>query len=89
MKNLYIFFGILFSFLSEAQNRNSIWCFGDSAGINWNNPQQPQFFSCATKTRGTSVSVADSSGNLLFYAYTRATLPGRTGRVFNKNHQLI
>ncbi|MFN8234691.1 MAG: hypothetical protein U0X89_01025 [Bacteroidia bacterium] len=29
---------------SKAQNRNSIWCFGDSAGINFSNINNPRAF---------------------------------------------
>jgi hypothetical protein len=35
------------------------------------------------------VSVADSSGDLLFYANTRATLPGHTTLVWNQLHELM
>ncbi|MEP7265797.1 MAG: T9SS type A sorting domain-containing protein [Bacteroidota bacterium] len=89
MKKKLLLLFCVFPFLCLSQQRNAIWCFGDSVGIDWSNPQNPQFFTSAAKTRGTSVSISDSNGNLLFYAYTRATLPGKTGRVFDSSHELM
>jgi hypothetical protein len=79
---------LLSSFLSFAQNRNSNWCFGDSAGINFNGTNTT-LFTAALKTRGSAISVSDSIGQLLFYAYTRATISGNTTRVINSNHVLM
>ncbi|MBL0074165.1 MAG: hypothetical protein IPP34_21140 [Bacteroidetes bacterium] len=39
--------------------------------------------------RGSCVSIADSSGSLLFYAYTRALVNGNSGLVYSSNHQLM
>src|SRR6187399_502880 len=76
---LAILFGInnLYS-----QNQNSIWCFGDSAGMDFRT-SPPQTFSTSLDTRGSCVSIADSLGDLLFYANTRATLPGNTTLVWS------
>ena len=60
---------------SNAQYTNNIWCFGDSAGINFNtNPPSPITSGILTKS-GTA-SIADSFGNLLFYgsAYDDSTV---------------
>jgi hypothetical protein len=38
---LFIVFFLATSFYATAQNRNSIWCFGDSAGINFSNINNP------------------------------------------------
>jgi hypothetical protein len=67
-KLLYILFFI--SSLINAQNRNTIWCFGDSAGIDFSDINNPVPFFSVMDGRGSCVSIADSSGNLLFYSDT-------------------
>ena len=52
-----------------SQKRNNIWCFGDSAGIDFNGPT-PVTFKTSVRSRGSCVSIADTSGSLLFYAHT-------------------
>jgi hypothetical protein len=79
----------MISFLSYGQKRNSIWCFGDSAGIDFNIPGNPQPISTTLRTRGSCVSIADTSGSLLFYANTRASTPGQTTQVRNRNNQIM
>jgi len=76
---------------SYSQNRNSIWCFGDSAGIDFTTPTNPQPYYSAMRSRGTAVSIADSVGNLLFYAHTGDTSNAVSfqGNVRNKLHQLM
>ncbi len=73
----------------QAQNRGNIWCFGDSAGIDFNSLINPQAINSGLRTRGSCVSVSDSSGNLQMYAFTRATIPGNTTKIFNQQNQLI
>ncbi len=86
----YFFFILLLIFSSvNAQKENNIWCFGDSAGIDFNDPTNPVTFTTSLDTRGSCVSIADSMGQLLFYANTRATLPGNTTRIWNKYNQLM
>lgn len=70
-----------------SQKRNNIWCFGDSAGIDFNNITTPVPIQTSFDTRGSCVSIADSTGALLFYANTRASTPGNTTLVWNKDHQ--
>ncbi|MBS1765625.1 MAG: hypothetical protein JSS90_11730, partial [Bacteroidetes bacterium] len=75
-----------------AQNQNNIWCFGDSAGINFNGPN-PTTFSSSVNSRGGVVSIADSMGNLLFYAggtpnALNAQYP-RAAEVYSFNYQLM
>ncbi|MFN0188840.1 MAG: hypothetical protein ACKVQV_09070, partial [Bacteroidia bacterium] len=66
MKNKILFIEILFLLLycetSQAQSRNAIWCFGDSAGIDFNVPSNPQPYFSAMRSRGTVVSISDSLG---------------------------
>lgn len=71
------------------QKRNAIWCFGDSAGIDFNNLTNPTPLFTGLDTRGSCVSIADTNGTLLFYAQTRATFGYRTTQVLNSNHVLM
>jgi hypothetical protein len=71
-------FLLLFFFLSsfgkmEAQFNNNYWLFGDSAGINWTTPNNPSYFNSKVKGRGTSVSLADSNG-VLIYSHTNGNI---------------
>ncbi|HNR49106.1 MAG TPA: hypothetical protein PKN14_07635, partial [Bacteroidia bacterium] len=74
-----------------AQNQNNIWCFGDSAGIDFTNINTPVSINTGMDGRGSCASIADSAGNLLFYAFTRAApwLGNFTGQVFNSQHQIM
>lgn len=64
---LYALFIVLFiGILPVKAQRNNIWCFGDSSGINFNNGGVPSPISIAFRTRGTCVSISDLLGNLLF-----------------------
>ena len=54
----------------KAQNKNSVWCFGDSAGIDFSNINNPAPFTSSVEGRGSCVSIADNNGNLLFYSNT-------------------
>ena len=89
MKRFLVIFLLLGSALnSYSQNRNNIWCFGDSAGIDFNQtPPLPTVTSL--DTRGSCVSISDSSGNLLFYANTRATFGFNTTKIWDKSNLLM
>src|SRR5438105_533888 len=86
---LLLCLGLFFSKANLAQKRNDIWCFGDSVGIDFNNLSNPVPITTSLDTRGSCVSIADSNGMLLFYGDTRATFPGATTRVWNRNNQLM
>lgn len=75
--------------LSNCQKQNNIWCFGDSAGIDFNVPTNPIPIVSSLIAKGSCVSIADSSGHLLFYANTRAGLPGKSTRIWNRVNQLM
>ncbi|CAN5662402.1 hypothetical protein BH11BAC1_BH11BAC1_05460 [soil metagenome] len=77
---------LLFPLVGAAQNRNSIWCFGDSAGIDFRNPGNPVPISSVLRSRSNCTSVADASGNLLFYVGDDTTGLANGGRVYNRNH---
>ena len=72
-----------------AQNRNALWCFGDSAGLNFIDTANVTTFSTGLDTRGTCVSIADINGNLLFYAGTRAGISITSTLVFNRNNVVM
>lgn len=96
MKNL--FFLLLF-FLSasyaSAQFTDRYWCFGDSAGIDFRNLNNPIPGESVLRSRGTCASICDSSGNLLFYCgdpHVDLWLqPGteQFGMILNKNHHIM
>ncbi|MBK8876397.1 MAG: hypothetical protein IPN13_21950 [Bacteroidetes bacterium] len=73
----------------HAQNRNSIWVFGDSALVDFSNINNPVSGVSSMDGRGSCVSIADSSGSLLFYAFTRATVAGFSGKIYDNTHQLM
>jgi hypothetical protein len=82
---VFLFVGLA----SFSQNRNSIWCFGDSAGIDFRDTANPVPIFNGMDGRGSCVSIADTSGDLLFYSWTHAGTAGNTGRIFNRNHLLM
>jgi hypothetical protein len=91
MKRLFCIFLILVLVggCASAQNRNSVWCFGDSAGIDFSNLGSPQVFSSSLDTRGSCASIADTSGMLLFYGQTRASNGDNSTQLFNSSNSLI
>src|SRR5438067_1614451 len=72
------------------QNQNSIWCFGDSAGIDFRDTLNPVPISTGINGRGTCASIADTLGNLLFYAQTARGGPAPNyGQILNKNNNIM
>ena len=69
---------------------NSIWIFGDSAGIDFRNTAIPIPISSSIDSRGSCVSISDSSGNLKLYAATLHYLNNDWDtRIFNSNNQIV
>jgi hypothetical protein len=85
---------VLLPFSIYAQKQGNIWCFGDSAGINWSDPENPTFFESASRYRGSCSSIADTVGNLLFYC---ANIEGngficpnfQFNYIYNRNHEVM
>ncbi|MEO8148675.1 MAG: T9SS type A sorting domain-containing protein [Bacteroidia bacterium] len=81
----------LFPFSLCAQFISNIWVFGDSAGINFNNAPAPIITSI--DSRGSSASISDSLGNLLFYVCDSPdALNGgidKPSKIYNKDFQLM
>ena len=80
---------ILISITCKAQDRNSIWAFGDSAGIDFSNNNNPLPITTAIRSRGSCASISDTSGNLLFSTNSRAGMLGNTTLVWDKNNNLL
>ncbi len=85
------FFLLTFTGLYAQKYKGNIWCFGDSAGIDWSIPSNPTMFISMNKGRSGTVSLCDSANNLLLYSgyvYNGQTSQTRF-RVHNKFHQKI
>ena len=89
MKKLFLFFLFAFNCLATfSQKQGNIWCFGDSAGIDFNQ-SPPTTFTSKVRNKGSCCSIADTSGSLLFYANTRAGRAGNTTQIWSSNNQLM
>ncbi|MBL0070650.1 MAG: T9SS type A sorting domain-containing protein [Bacteroidetes bacterium] len=91
MKYLWI---IIFCFAlgtAESQNRNSIWCFGDSAAIDFSSGIATPI-SSGMDGRGSCATIANESGDLLFYAATMpaySTTLAYSTFIFDQNHNIM
>ena len=75
-----------------AQDRNNVWCFGDSAGIDFTNLNNPVPIISGMDGRGSCASIADTNGNLLFYSATMPYFGASTSwatQVFNIQTQIM
>jgi hypothetical protein len=69
--------------------RSNIWCFGDSAAIDFSSGN-PIVGTSTLDSRGTCVSISDTSSNLLFYGNTRAATAGAYNTLlWNRNKQAM
>ena len=66
-KIFFSFFAFLLSCNVYSQNQNKIWYFGDYAGLDFNSGSPVPLLSSALFTNEGCSSIADNSGNLLFY----------------------
>ncbi|HMT28254.1 MAG TPA: T9SS type A sorting domain-containing protein [Bacteroidia bacterium] len=89
-KCLYVTLIILLSCNFLQAQRGNVWCFGDSAALDFNNLSNPLATNSSVVSRGSCVSIADTSGDVLFYANTDAKEAGSiSGLVWNRNHELM
>jgi hypothetical protein len=92
-KRILLAFFLLIPFFTFSQKRNNIWCFGDSAGIDFNNLSSPQPILSNVHGRGSCVSIADTSGSLIFYANTgnKSFIPWHLNQteVWNNNNLIV
>jgi hypothetical protein len=81
---------LLFTVHTQAQKHDRQWVFPVSAGIDWNDSLNPVTYTSSSWNvhYSTTASIADSAGNLLFYAqgFAYATAGGR---VYNRLHQTM
>ena len=90
IKRLLIVFTML-PLLLFAQNKDRVWCFGDSALIDFNSGM-PVAGKRGVTTRGSCASMCDSTGALLFYSATGEFpiyINAGNGKVYNANHVLM
>jgi hypothetical protein len=88
MKRLFCIFllWVLVCGSAVAQFTDRVWCFGDSAGLNFNTPGNiPAPFKANHLAKGSCVSICNANSNLLFYAYTQSGLIGPTTRVVDSS----
>ena len=72
-----------------SQDRNSVWVFGDSAGIDFSNLSNPIPFSSGMDGRGSCASIADTNGHLQCYAFTNGTSDWSTLVMNNQHLQML
>jgi hypothetical protein len=69
MKSWILVITLILPLFCSAQNHNSVWVFGDSAGIDFGSGVALPIVS-AMDGRGSCASISDVNGELLFYAAT-------------------
>ncbi len=87
-----LYFFLILPLFSAAQDQNSIWIFGDSAGIDFRNTTNPMPITSGIDSRGSCVSVADSNGNLVLYSATMhyaGPFSAWATKIYNSQHQLL
>ncbi|MBL0053472.1 MAG: hypothetical protein IPP29_19235 [Bacteroidetes bacterium] len=73
-----------------SQNKNNIWIFGDSCGIDFSNINNPVPITSNMDGRGSCASIADSNGYLICYASVLGYLNSDWAtRIFNAQHQIL
>ncbi|MBK6641597.1 MAG: hypothetical protein IPG39_10305 [Bacteroidetes bacterium] len=83
----FLLIAMLACFNLTAQ-RGNIWCFGDSAAMDFNGGT-PVPSSSSVVSRGSCVSIANTNGDLLLYAHTRSGAGGIiTGLIYNSKINL-
>ena len=91
MKRLFCIFLILVLVegSASAQKRGSVWCFGDSALVDFSDTANIVTGTSSVKSRGSCVSISDSAGYLILYAYTRAGVNHNTTLLKNNQDSLV
>jgi len=72
-----------------SQNQNNAWVFGDSCGIDFTNTQNPTPIITNMVGRGSCVSICDTNGILMLYAYTVESSGALSTIVRNGLHQKL
>src|SRR5213596_2192716 len=89
MKYLIVFYFIIFFQPVISQNRNYIWCFGDSAGIDFTNTVNAVPTNSFVNSRGSCVSISDSIAHIVLYAFNRAGNWDHSTQIYNSSNQII
>ena len=96
MKNrICILIILLLPLFCVSQKRGAVWCFGDSALVNFSDTSNITNGISSAKSRGSCASVSDSAGNLLFYSTYNTDIwvaggpPFQNGAIFNKFHNVM
>src|SRR5262245_54417420 len=87
MKKIIFLITLALPLFCTAQKRDNVWCFGDSAGIDFNSGVAVPITS-SVNSSGSCASVSDTAGNLLFYvAYDPTALISGTDplKAYNSN----
>ncbi|MBL0050566.1 MAG: hypothetical protein IPP29_03115 [Bacteroidetes bacterium] len=78
--------------LCFAQKQGAVWCFGDSALINFADTSNITKATSSVKSRGSCASISDSAGNLIMYSsydndtYTIGGPPFQDGEIFTSQN---
>ena len=83
IKTLSCIILLLFGVKANGQYNNNHWAFGDSAYINWSNPNNPTVGVSAHTYRNGSACISDSNGILLYTGYNYNLNPLRPS-IWNK-----
>ncbi len=86
--SLVVLFSVIY-ISAFSQNRNAIWVFGDSAGIDFSIPGNPIPITSGMDGRGSCASIADSLGNKQLYSFTVAITGDWSTKVYNHLDQLV
>ena len=73
----------------QSQDRNSIWCFGDSAGIEFTFVTNPLPIYTSVNSRGDCASICDSTGVLKLYSFGKIGTGDHVTYIYNGFHQII
>ena len=94
-KIVLILLVLLTSFWGYSQKQNNVWCFGDSALIDFSDTANILNGASSIDSRGSCASICDSSGLLLFYSgydadvYSIGGPPFKGGEIYTKQHSTM
>lgn len=86
MRLFFVSILTLFFLESNSQDRNSVWIFGDSAGIDFSNTSNPVPITSGMRGRGSCASISDSLGNLILYSFTVESAGAQSTQIHNHSN---
>ena len=87
VQKAFLLFLICIPFATQAQKQDYIWCFGDSAGLDFNSGI-PVPFQSGMRAHEAATAISSKQGSLLFYCGDRSFSTFYSG-VRNQNHQMM